>query len=262
MAQRRMFSLQIVDSDAFLDMPASSQLLYFHLAMRADDDGFVDNPKKIMRSVSSSDDDIKLLLAKRFILSFESGVVVIKHWQIHNYIAKDRYHETKYLEEKKTLLLKDNGSYTECIQNDDSGKVRIGKVRQGKAILATPLQEVVNHFFLLKGWNTEEKSKVVYARFVRPAKDLLELCESDVNEAKDCLSKVSEWAKSRDLEWSIETVFKKWYEIDALKPKDKKPHYDGCRIFQKVKGGKWWIIRNGDIKELGITPKKEEIQWM
>lgn len=129
MAQRRMFSLQIVDSDAFLDMPKSSQLLYFHLSMRADDDGFIDNPKKVMRVVGSADDDLKILIAKRFILSFENGVVVVKHWKIHNYIAKDRYTETKYLEEKKSLFTKENGSYTDRIQNVDTmeTQVRLGK---------------------------------------------------------------------------------------------------------------------------------------
>lgn len=126
-----MFSLQIVDTDAFLDMPASSQLLYFHLSMRADDDGFVGNHKKVLRMIGGNEDDLKVLLTKRFILSFESGVVVIKHWKIHNYIQSDRYHETKYLEEKNSLITKENGSYTECIQ--DGYKVdteaRLGKVR-------------------------------------------------------------------------------------------------------------------------------------
>lgn len=91
-----MFSPDIVDSDAFLDMPTSSQLLYFHLGMRADDDGFV-NPKKIMRMVGANGDDLKVLLTKRFLLPFESGVVVIKHWLIHNLIRKDRYKETMYV---------------------------------------------------------------------------------------------------------------------------------------------------------------------
>jgi hypothetical protein len=134
MAQRRMFSLKIVDSDAFMDMPQSSQLLYFHLSMRADDDGFVGNHKKIMRMVGSSDDDIKVLFAKRFLLSFESGILVIKHWKIHNYIQNDRYTETQYLDEKKSLITKENGSYTECIQNVSTPytQVRLGKVRLGK----------------------------------------------------------------------------------------------------------------------------------
>src|SRR4051812_42051179 len=113
MAQRRMFSPQIVDSDAFLDMPQTSQLLYFHLAMRADDDGFVGNPKKILRMIGGNDDDLKVLFTKRFILGFESGVIVIKHWLIHNLIRADRYHETQYLEEKSILTVKENGAYTE-----------------------------------------------------------------------------------------------------------------------------------------------------
>ena len=90
MAERRMFAKTIIDSDAFLDMPLSAQALYFHLSMRADDDGFINNPKKIQRMVGASDDDCKLLLMKRFIIVFESGVVVIKHWRIHNYIRNDR----------------------------------------------------------------------------------------------------------------------------------------------------------------------------
>lgn len=108
-----MFAKTIIDSDAFLDMPQSTQLLYFHLAMRADDDGFVNKPKSIMRDSRSNDDDIKLLMAKKFIIPFESGVIVIKHWRIHNLIRLDRYNETKYTEEKSTLYLDDLGAYTQ-----------------------------------------------------------------------------------------------------------------------------------------------------
>lgn len=113
MAERRMFTQKIVDSDAFLDMPLSTQALYFHLNMRADDDGFVNNPKKIQRMVGASEDDLRLLLAKRFILGFESGIVVIKHWRMHNLLRKDRYNPTQYVEEMASLALNDNGSYTE-----------------------------------------------------------------------------------------------------------------------------------------------------
>lgn len=112
-----MFSLQIVDTDAFLDMPHSSQLLYFHLSMRADDDGFVSNPKKIMRTVGSQEDDYKVLLAKRFIIPFDNGVCVIKHWRINNYIRNDRYKETVYEDEKKQLRIKKNGAYTDSEEN-------------------------------------------------------------------------------------------------------------------------------------------------
>lgn len=90
MAERRMFAKTIVDSDSFLDMPMSSQCLYFHLSMRADDEGFINNPKKIQRMIGASEDDLKLLIAKSFLISFDTGVVVVKHWKIHNYIQSDR----------------------------------------------------------------------------------------------------------------------------------------------------------------------------
>lgn len=111
MANRRMFSLDIIDSDAFMDMPLSTQALYFHLAMRADDDGFVNNPRKIQRMVNSPDDDLKLLIAKQFIIPFKSGVVVIKHWKIHNLVRSDRYKETVNLQEKAMLSETANKSY-------------------------------------------------------------------------------------------------------------------------------------------------------
>ena len=112
MADRRMFAKAIIDSDAFLDMPLSAQALYFHLSMRADDDGFVNNPKKIQRMIGASDDDCKLLIIKRFIITFESGVIVIKHWKIHNYIRNDRKKETNYTEEMALLTEKENGAYS------------------------------------------------------------------------------------------------------------------------------------------------------
>lgn len=117
MAERRMFAKTIIDSDAFLDMPLSAQALYFHLSMRADDDGFINNPKKIQRMIGASDDDCKLLILKRFIITFESGVIVIKHWKLHNYIQKDRYKPTIYQDEKRLLTEKENKVYTECIQD-------------------------------------------------------------------------------------------------------------------------------------------------
>ena len=123
-----MFAKTIIDSDAFLEMPLSTQALYMHLSMRADDDGFINNPKRIQRMIGASDDDLKLLVAKRFLIVFDSGVVVIKHWRIHNYIQKDRYKETVYQEEKALLKLKNNKVYslnklmdTECIQDGYTG---------------------------------------------------------------------------------------------------------------------------------------------
>lgn len=112
MSEKRMFAKTIIDSDAFLTMPLSAQALYFHLSMRGDDEGFVNKPKSIMRTIGSNDDDLKLLIFKNFILPFESGVVVIKHWKIHNYIRSDRIKETVYQEEKSLISEKENGSYT------------------------------------------------------------------------------------------------------------------------------------------------------
>ena len=142
MAERRMFAKTIVDSDAFLDMPLSTQALYFHLSMRADDDGFINNPKKIQRMIGAADDDLKILVTKKFIIPFESGIVVIKHWKIHNYIRNDRYKETVYKEEKQQLNEKENKAYTlsdtvgipDGIPNDNQmeTQVRLGKDSIGK----------------------------------------------------------------------------------------------------------------------------------
>lgn len=136
MAERRMFTKRITESDAFLDMPSSTQMLYFHFSMNADDDGFVNNPKKIQKMCGASDDDFKLLIVKSFIILFDSGIIVIKHWKMHNYIQADRYRPTDYVEEKSMLGIKSNKAYTldvskmdtECIQNGYIGKDSIGKV--------------------------------------------------------------------------------------------------------------------------------------
>ena len=135
-AERRMFAKSIIDSDAFLDMSVTARLLYFDLSMRADDDGFVNSPKKIMRMVGASEDDLRMLAARKFIIPFENGVVVIKHWRIHNYIRKDRYNETHYSEQKEMLELDENGSYRLVDQRSTDGlpmvDQRLTQVRLGK----------------------------------------------------------------------------------------------------------------------------------
>ena len=131
MAERRMFAKTIVLSDSFLDMPLSTRCLYFTLGMLADDDGFVNAPKSIMRQVGASVDDLNLLAAKKFILDFESGVIVIKHWRVHNYIQKDRYKGSKYIDEKASLAIDERGVYTKCIQCvsnlDTQDRLELGK---------------------------------------------------------------------------------------------------------------------------------------
>ena len=141
MAERRMFAKTIIDSDAFLDMPISARLLYYDLAMRADDDGFVNSPKKIMRMVGATADDLSILALRKFIIPFDNGIVVIKHWYIHNYIRKDTYNETPYKEQKALLEFDENKSYrlsTDGLQScqlpvdEPSTQVRLGKDSIGK----------------------------------------------------------------------------------------------------------------------------------
>lgn len=117
MARKRMFDLEVVDTDLFLEMPQSTQNLYFHLGMRADDDGFVSNPKKIIRTIGANEDDLKILFSKQFIIPFESGVVVIRHWKLNNFLRKDRHTNTIYLDEKKLLTEDENGVYNLNIED-------------------------------------------------------------------------------------------------------------------------------------------------
>lgn len=126
MAQKRMFNNLVIGSDDFLEMPDSSQNLYFHLSMQADDDGFVDNWKSIMRMTGKKEDDLKILIAKSFIIPFDTGILVIRHWRLNNYIQKDRYKETVHRQEKSTLKLGENNVYelyTECIPRIDKSSI-------------------------------------------------------------------------------------------------------------------------------------------
>lgn len=166
MAERRMFAKTIIDSDAFLDMPLSAQALYFHLSMRADDDGFLNNAKKIRKTIGASEDDLKLLVAKKFVITFDDGIIVIKHWRMNNYLRNDRYKPTVYQEEMAMLDLKDNGAYS--LKNDvgipngnhletqySIGKYRLDKDSIGKSnikakspLVVYPNDEKLNQAFM------------------------------------------------------------------------------------------------------------------
>lgn len=226
MAERRMFAKTIIDSDAFLDMPLSTQALYFHLSMRADDDGFINNPKKIQRMVGCGDDDLKLLMAKRFILVFESGVIVIKHWKIHNYIRNDRYKPTLYQDEKALLADKDNKAYTfaeELPEQDEKlgipddnqtvyqmdTQVRLGKDRLGKdskeirditpskKSKAKPIRHKYGEYknVLL----SDEQMEKLKAEFLNDYQErierLSEYCASTGKTYKNYLATIRNWAK-------------------------------------------------------------------
>lgn len=204
-----MTSLEVIDTDAFLDMPISSQLLYFHLNARADDDGFVANPKKVARILGAGPDDLKVLIAKKFIIVFEDGICVIKHWRINNFIRKDIYKETKYLDHKNTLFIRANGAYT---QTDDGRAValpsghfqldvvngalterqpRLGKVRKGKDNTGTKAQKSFNPLGaeILKAFEAiDPKNKTYYAnKTQRSACDFL-LAEYGLEKTKSAIA--------------------------------------------------------------------------
>ena len=187
MAERRMFAKTIVLSDAFLDMPLSTRCLYFTLGMLADDDGFINSPKSIMRQCGASIDDLNLLVAKKFIIPFENGVVVIKHWRIHNYIQKDRYKGTKYIEEKNTLAIDEKGAYT-TNKSDVSildTQVRLSQVKSGEDSIVednTPQDEpsdtVSEEFEYIWGrYPRKEGKKAALASYKRARKKGVEYTE-------------------------------------------------------------------------------------
>ena len=171
-AERRMFAKTIIDSDDFLDMPLSTQALYMHLSMRADDDGFVNSPKRIQRLIGASEDDMKILLAKSFVIEFDTGIIVIKHWRINNYIQNDRYKATRYTDERSMLSLKDNNEYAfsdECIQNgyisdtqyrlDKDSKDKDSK-EEKKGRFKPPTVEEVSAYLTEKGYDIDPEAFV------------------------------------------------------------------------------------------------------
>ena len=155
-----MFAKTIIDSDAFLEMPMTAQLLYFHLAMRADDDGFINKPKAIMRICGAHDDDLRVLFAKKFVIPFESGVVVIKHWKIHNYIRKDTYSETKYKEEKACLELDENNAYRLSVTNPS-------RVRN-ESVTSPSTQDSIGQYSIVKDNIKRENTKREKAELSSP----------------------------------------------------------------------------------------------
>lgn len=226
MAERRMFAKKITESDAFLDMPSSTQMLYFHLSMNADDDGFVNNPKKIQRMCGASDDDFKLLIAKSFVILFESGIIVIKHWKMHNYIQSDRYRPTDYVEEKSMLGLKKNKAYTldvnkmdtKCIQDVSVGKESIGKVSIDKnSIVKDSKGESVRgekaRRFIPPSVEEVEQYCIERSNNI-DAQSFIDFYESKgwmigKNKMKDWKAAVRTWERSRKQE-NKENVFDEW----------------------------------------------------
>lgn len=142
MARKRMFRLDVLETDAFMEMPLTTQALYFHLNLRADDDGFIGNPNQIVKLIGAGTDDLKLLIAKRFVIAFEDGVIVIKHWRMHNTLSSYRYKETNFIEDKAMLKIKENKAYSLTSGDDicDEHLIKIAQ-RQTKDNTKTTLEE-------------------------------------------------------------------------------------------------------------------------
>lgn len=214
MANRRMFSLKIIDTDLFLDMSISARLLYYDLSMRADDDGFVASPKKIQRMVGASDDDLKILIAKQFIIPFDSGICVIKHWRVHNYIQKDRYNPTFYKLEM-SMLQHNNGTYklvdTQCIQDVskeypqvklelDKSKDRLDNNISKDICSSSKLQSIINK------WNSLGISqiKIIQGNRLKLLKSRMkEFGEKSILEAIDNVNKSSFLQGQNSKGWTI-----------------------------------------------------------
>ena len=173
MAERRMFAKTIVLSDAFLDMPLGARCLYMTMGMLADDDGFINAPKSIMRQTGATEDDLKVLLAKKFLIPFESGVIVIKHWRINNYLQKDRIQPTKYQEELAELVVEDNGAYSRpCIHDsvyidkNSIDKNRLDKISIGESEGAKRKRFVPPTIEEIEAYGNETKYKIDAERFI------------------------------------------------------------------------------------------------
>ena len=145
MAERRMFAKTIIASDAFLDMPLSARCLYFALGMYADDEGFVNSPKSLARLIGASTDDMNILLVRRFLIAFPSGVCLIKHWRINNYLRSDRFQPTKYTEERNQIMIEENGAYALISERYTNGIPNDGIPREE---LAPPSVAVSNSRFV------------------------------------------------------------------------------------------------------------------
>ena len=228
MAERRMFAKAIIESDAFIDLSPQAQALYIHLCMDADDDGFINSPKRITRAVGASDGDLQELLSKRFVILFESGVAVIKHWKIHNYIQKDRYKKTTYLEELDHLEVKTNKAYTlkdstldtECIQdvsNLDS-QVRLGKVRLDKNKKHIPD----------KSGNAPTKKIYGEYKHVRLSDDDFEKLKNEYGEemTRSCITYLDEYIEMKGYKAQNHYLCIRKWVVKAVKEKTPKNNWD------------------------------------
>lgn len=199
MAQKRMFSLSVVDTDKFLEMPVSARLLYYELGMRADDDGFVDNYKKILMFTGLKEDDLKLLIAKQFIIPFESGIIVIKHWRLNNYLQKDRIKHTIHQNELKQLQVDENNVYnlyTSCIHSIEENRLEENSIEYIVEDNKAFIKEIVNYL--------NEKLKTNYKTTTQ-------------NTIKHIKARLNEGYKVNDFKLVIDKMYDEWYGTEMQK---------------------------------------------
>ena len=246
MAQRRMFSKKITETDQFLDMPMSAQCLYFHLNMSADDDGFIRNVKTIKRMIGASDDDLKLILSKEFIIPFDTGVVVIKDWKIHNYIRSDRYTETVYKHEKSQLTTDENNAYqlgmTSGIPNgyqmDTQVRLELGKDRieiekdiekNNKSQSPrrygddSPYLKMAQYLF---NWIKQNNPSAKEPNYQKWADDFRKLSEIDKRSKKD-IKQIIDWSQKDN-----------FWQTNILSPAKLRKHFDKLTMQKNAKPSK------------------------
>ncbi len=230
-----MFAKTIVDSDAFLEMPMSARLLYYDLAMRADDDGFINAPKKIMKFIGATNDDMNILILRKFIIPFDNGVVVIKHWRIHNYIRKDTYNETSYKEEKSMLELDENKAYRLArgrAVDEPSTQVRLGKDSIDKDSIDK--NSNIPPLSPLEGETKEKTSKTDYIQMI----------------------------KDRQFDKSLEEVIIEWYRYKTEKRQAYKPT-GFSKFLTEVQNN---VIKHGvdaviDVANVSMANNWQGIAW-
>ena len=235
MAQKRMFSLSVVDTDKFLDMPVSARLLYYELGMRADDDGFVDNCKKILLYTGLREDDLKLLIAKSFIIPFESGVIVIRHWRMNNYLQNDRIKPTLYQEELHQLGIDKNNVYTldtDCIHSIDKNSIDKNNIYINTCSNATPndtTNAISNETLFEAFWKAYPKKKnkgsaEKWFKTHKPSKDLVDKMLEMIEKQKNTIDwkkndgqfipYPSTWLNAKGWEDEINTKTPTWFDKD------------------------------------------------
>ena len=222
MAKKRMFSIDIVGSDAFLDLPYSAQCLYFQLGMRADDDGFVGNPKTIQRIAGTKASDLELLVKKRFLLQFPSGVIVIKHWKINNDIKKDRYSPTMYIDEFQTLSIKENKAYTERNAN-----VSTLDTERGQNVSTLDTQYSIDK-------NSKDKDSIVLCKHAHGffsnvflTDEEMQKLSSEIPNLDDYIERLSNYLANNKKEYKSHcATIRNWYRRDVDKTAPSTNHED------------------------------------